>query len=74
LSGFRGAKALPFYDRLMHECFRGGLKTPHIAQEGVNEATILCQTMTFTNGEPEGRPTVSTCPELSIQREHAAMR
>lgn len=30
-----------FYDRLMHECFRGGLKSPHIVQEGVNEATIL---------------------------------
>ena len=30
-----------FYDRLMHECFRGGLKTPHIIQEGFNEATIL---------------------------------
>ena len=29
------------YDRLMHACFRGGLKTPHIVQEGVNEATIL---------------------------------
>src|SRR5215469_3810418 len=30
-----------FYDRLMQECFRGGLKTPHIVQEAVNEATIL---------------------------------
>jgi DNA-binding transcriptional LysR family regulator len=30
-----------FYDRLMQECFRGGLKTPHILQEAVNEATIL---------------------------------
>src|SRR5216683_1755126 len=30
-----------YYDRLMHECFRGGLKTPHIVQEAVNEATIL---------------------------------
>src|SRR6267143_935703 len=30
-----------YYDRLMHECFRGGLKSPHIVQEGVNEATIL---------------------------------
>ena len=24
----------PYYDRLMHECFRGGLKSPHIVQEG----------------------------------------
>lgn len=30
-----------FYDHLMHACFRGGLKSPHIVQEGVNEATIL---------------------------------
>ena len=29
------------YDRLMHECFRAGLKSPRIVQEGVNEATIL---------------------------------
>jgi hypothetical protein len=25
----------------MHECFRGGLKTPNIVQEAVSEATIL---------------------------------
>jgi DNA-binding transcriptional LysR family regulator len=30
-----------FYDRLMRECYRGGLKYPHIVQEGLNEATIL---------------------------------
>jgi len=30
-----------FYDQLMHVCFRGGLKSPHVVQEGVNEATIL---------------------------------
>jgi DNA-binding transcriptional LysR family regulator len=30
-----------FYDRLMHECHRGGLKSPRIVQEGLNEATIL---------------------------------
>jgi DNA-binding transcriptional LysR family regulator len=30
-----------FYDRLMHECFRHGLKSPQIIQEAVNEATIL---------------------------------
>src|SRR6266436_9766257 len=30
-----------FYDRLMHECYRGGLKSPRIVEEGVNEATIL---------------------------------
>jgi DNA-binding transcriptional LysR family regulator len=30
-----------FYDRLMNECFRGGLKSPLIIQEALNEATIL---------------------------------
>jgi DNA-binding transcriptional LysR family regulator len=30
-----------FYDQLMHACYRGGLKSPKIVQEGVNEATIL---------------------------------
>ena len=30
-----------FYDRLMYECFRGGLKSPRIVQEASNEATIL---------------------------------
>jgi DNA-binding transcriptional LysR family regulator len=36
----RGASPA-FYDRLMHECYRGGLKSPRIVQEGLNEATIL---------------------------------
>jgi DNA-binding transcriptional LysR family regulator len=30
-----------FYDRMTHACYRGGLKSPHIVQEGFNEATIL---------------------------------
>jgi DNA-binding transcriptional LysR family regulator len=30
-----------FYDRLMNACFRGGLKSPRVVQEAVNEATIL---------------------------------
>jgi DNA-binding transcriptional LysR family regulator len=29
------------YDRLMRKCFRGGLKSPKIVQEGLDEATIL---------------------------------
>jgi DNA-binding transcriptional LysR family regulator len=40
LSGFQGESPV-LYDRLMHECFRGGLKSPRIVQEGLNEATIL---------------------------------
>jgi DNA-binding transcriptional LysR family regulator len=35
-------RAIPeFYDRMMLECYRGGLKSPRIVQEGVNEPTIL---------------------------------
>src|ERR1700756_5277055 len=30
-----------FYDQMMLECYRGGLKSPRIVQEGVNEPTIL---------------------------------
>src|SRR5260370_40661016 len=30
-----------FYDRLMHECYRGGFKSPRIVQEGGNEANFL---------------------------------
>jgi DNA-binding transcriptional LysR family regulator len=30
-----------FYDQLMLKCYRGGLKSPRIVQEGVNEPTIL---------------------------------
>ena len=38
---FVWARKSPFYDRLIHECYRGGLKSPRIVQEAVNEATIL---------------------------------
>src|ERR1700722_15717290 len=38
---FPRREAPALYDRLMHECFRGGLKSPRIVQEGLNEATIL---------------------------------
>jgi DNA-binding transcriptional LysR family regulator len=38
---FPRREAPAFYDRLMHECYRGGLKSPRIVQEGLNEATIL---------------------------------
>src|ERR1700674_2579593 len=30
-----------YYDRLMQTCFRGGLKTPNIVQEAVDQATML---------------------------------
>jgi DNA-binding transcriptional LysR family regulator len=30
-----------YFDRLMHECFRGGLESPRIVQEAVDQATIL---------------------------------
>ena len=38
---FPRRESAAYYDRLTHECFRVGLKTPHIVQEAVNEATIL---------------------------------
>src|SRR5260370_12647012 len=38
---FPRREAPAFYDRLLHECYRGGLKSPHIVQEAANEATIL---------------------------------
>jgi DNA-binding transcriptional LysR family regulator len=38
---FPRREAPGFYDRLMQECSRGGLKSPRIVQEGLNEATIL---------------------------------
>jgi DNA-binding transcriptional LysR family regulator len=38
---FPRREAPAFYDQLMHKCFRGGLKSPRIVQEGLNEATIL---------------------------------
>jgi len=38
---FPRREAPALYDRLMHECFRGGLKSPSIVQEGQDEATIL---------------------------------
>lgn len=38
---FPRREAPAFYDRLMHECYRGGLQSPRIVQEAANEATIL---------------------------------
>ena len=38
---FPRREAPALYDRLLHECFRGGLKSPRIIQEGQDEATIL---------------------------------
>src|SRR5215468_7487542 len=38
---FARREAAAFYDRMMHECYRGGLKSPRIVQEASNEATVL---------------------------------
>ncbi len=38
---FPRRESAAFYDRLMYECFRGGLESPRIVQEALNEATIL---------------------------------
>jgi hypothetical protein len=37
----RSQRRPAFYDQMMLECYRGGLQSPHIVQEGVNEPTIL---------------------------------
>jgi DNA-binding transcriptional LysR family regulator len=55
-----------YYDRLMHECFRGGLKAPRIVQEAVNEATILSLVsrrlgVAFVSGATRRR-----CPESVV--------
>jgi DNA-binding transcriptional LysR family regulator len=55
-----------FYDRLMNECFRGGLKTPRIVQEALNEATIMSLVshgmgVGFVNGAARWR-----CPESVV--------
>ena len=55
-----------FYDRLMRECFRGGLKSPRIVQEALNEATILSLVsqgmgVGWVNGTARWR-----CPEGAI--------
>ena len=60
---FPRREAPAFYDRLMHECFRGGLKSPKIVQEGLNESTILSLVshgmgVGWVNGTARGR-----CPE-----------
>ena len=60
---FPRREAPAFYDRLMHECFRGGLKSPRIVQEALNEATILSLVshgmgVGWVNGTARGR-----CPE-----------
>jgi len=60
---FLRREAPAFYDKLMHECFRGGLKSPRIVQEGLNESTILSLVshgmgVGWVNGTARGR-----CPE-----------
>jgi DNA-binding transcriptional LysR family regulator len=52
-----------FYDRMMHACYLGGLKSPHIVQEGFNEATILSLVST---GLGVGSPGTARwrCPEI----------
>lgn len=38
---FPRREAPALYDRLIHECVKGGLTSPRVVQEGFNEATIL---------------------------------
>src|SRR4029077_12206879 len=41
LSGFQGGQTRRSTTGMMLECYRGGLKSPRIVQEEVNEPTIL---------------------------------
>jgi DNA-binding transcriptional LysR family regulator len=55
-----------FYDRLMRECFRGGLKAPRIVQEAMDQATIVSLVshgmgVGFVNGTARWR-----CPETVV--------
>ena len=63
---FPRREAPAFYDRLLHECYRGGLKSPRIVQEAANEATILSLVshgmgVGWVNGTARGR-----CPERVV--------
>jgi DNA-binding transcriptional LysR family regulator len=55
-----------YYDRLMHECRRGGLKTPHVVQEAVNEATILSLVSCRLGVAFVGSGTRWRCPESVV--------
>src|SRR5262245_10157367 len=55
-----------FYDQLMRACFRGGLKSPHVVQEGVNEATILSLVSCGLGVAFVSRATRWRCPESVV--------
>jgi DNA-binding transcriptional LysR family regulator len=62
-----------FYDRMMLACYRGGLKSPQIVQEGFNEATILTLVSTglgvgWVLGSARWRcpPTVTILPVVDL--------
>ena len=52
-----------YYDRLMHECFRGGLKSPRIVQEAADQATILSLVTCRLGVAFVSEPTRWRCPE-----------
>jgi DNA-binding transcriptional LysR family regulator len=52
-----------YYDRLMHECFRGGLKSPRIVQEAADQATLLSLVTCRLGVAFVSEPTRWRCPE-----------
>jgi DNA-binding transcriptional LysR family regulator len=63
-----------FYDQMMEACYRGGLKSPCIVQEGNNEATILSLVSTglgvgWVLGTARWRPlaTVAILPVVDLK-------
>jgi len=52
-----------YYDRLMQECFRGGLKSPRIVQEAADQATLLSLVTCRLGVAFVSDPTRWRCPE-----------
>lgn len=52
-----------YYDRLMHKCFRGGLKSPRIVQEAADQATLLSLVTCRLGVAFVSEPTRWRCPE-----------
>jgi DNA-binding transcriptional LysR family regulator len=52
-----------YYDRLMHECFRGGLKSPRIVQEAADQATLLSLVTCCLGVAFVSEPTRWRCPK-----------
>jgi hypothetical protein len=64
--GVKLSAAGKLFDRLMHECYRGGLKSPRIVQDGLNEATILSLVSTGLGASDSARPNKGQSNWISV--------